>query len=209
MLEEQIFQKFDEFVHKIETLRKLDKSFKLFGSSTHHYTLNAPLTDDIISDFEEKNHITLPNDYRLFLQHVGNGGVGPCYGLIELENTLRHIYPKNGPFSLEESFPHQNISYRNFNQLNYEPEADYMQNKYINGSLGICDEGCGYYDLLVVSGKEKGLVWIDNRCSAGPILPIMFQHLHSSLRTMRHPDEGVDFTNWYESWLNESLEKIV
>jgi hypothetical protein len=41
--------------------------------------MNPCLKEAEISAFEKRYHIELPQDYRLFLMEVGNGGKGPPY----------------------------------------------------------------------------------------------------------------------------------
>ena len=72
---------------KLEKLIKLDKDFSIFGSSSHEYIINPKLTEEEIQNFEEKNQITLPDEYREYLKNIGNGGAGPFYGLLELEDN--------------------------------------------------------------------------------------------------------------------------
>ena len=48
-------------------------------------TLGSPLAESKISEFEREAKIKLPNGYRDFLLHVGNGGDGPPdYGMLPL-----------------------------------------------------------------------------------------------------------------------------
>lgn len=54
-------------------------------------TLQPTLSEEDIQEFEVKHNVTLPNDYRLFLQHVGNGGRGPNYGLLPLQESVEYI----------------------------------------------------------------------------------------------------------------------
>ncbi len=56
--------------------------------------------------------------------------------------------------------------------------------------MRICHFGCGVYFLLVVSGPERGNIWIDDRASDYGITPW-----------------GGDFFTWYDTWLEDSLQK--
>ena len=56
------------------------------------------------------------------------------------------------------------------------------------GTLVLCHEGCGYLHLLVVTGPTRGQMWLDAQCSDGGIVPL-----------------GVDFLDWYERWLDDTL----
>ena len=54
-----------------------------FGSQAHRFRLHPPMSDDELHAFEHKYGVHLPEDYRMFLTHVGRGGGGPCYGLFD------------------------------------------------------------------------------------------------------------------------------
>jgi hypothetical protein len=41
---------------------------------------------ETVVQFEKHHNITLPDDYRRFILQAGNGGAGPHYGLLPLEN---------------------------------------------------------------------------------------------------------------------------
>lgn len=91
---------------KMETLKHHPKKDQLFGAGLdksifghslydnvktgHEYTLNEPLLMEEVVRFEEQWRITLPDDYKLFVTTVGNGGMGPYYGLLPLELNLHN-----------------------------------------------------------------------------------------------------------------------
>ena len=82
---------------KLKKLIELDKDFSIFGSESHEYIINSKLTEEEIQNFEAKNQLTLPSEYREYLKNIGNGGAGPFYGLLELEDndnnlSLIHIW---------------------------------------------------------------------------------------------------------------------
>ncbi|MCE9546246.1 MAG: SMI1/KNR4 family protein [Planctomycetia bacterium] len=66
---------------QIEMLRKADSTFRLFGAFTHQYQLGPRMSERDVAAAEAKYGITLPDDYRIFLIELGNGGAGPGYGL--------------------------------------------------------------------------------------------------------------------------------
>src|SRR3989442_3475257 len=52
----------------------------LFGASRHHFILNPPLSEAEVLAFEKLHAITLPDDYRHFVSHIGNGGARAVHG---------------------------------------------------------------------------------------------------------------------------------
>src|SRR5258708_39519318 len=61
------------------------RSLSCFGSESHGFRLNSPLHEAELQAFETKHRIRLPDDYRTFLKHAGNGGAGPYYGIFPLD----------------------------------------------------------------------------------------------------------------------------
>ncbi|WP_394795493.1 SMI1/KNR4 family protein [Armatimonas sp.] len=51
------------------------------GAGQHGYRFGPTLREEEIRAWEQILHIHLPEDYRQFLQHIGNGGCGPNGGL--------------------------------------------------------------------------------------------------------------------------------
>jgi hypothetical protein len=185
---------------KINRLKQKDKNFVVFGAQAHRYQLNACLSEKQVANFEQQYKITLPEDYRSFLLHVGNGGLGryggagPCYGILSLEKSLATIKSfglnfLSEPFPLKESDALDCIRKRNRElpfYLIYEDDP-------LCGSLPICHQGCGWMYVLVVSGGQKGKIWIsgDGWC------PLYYE------------DNQIDFLTWYEDWLDSSLADIL
>lgn len=90
---------------KIEKLKELDKGFEIFGAKSHRYRLNPTISTNELKKFEKKHQIELPRQYRSFLTSLGNGGVGPYYGINELEKSLiDNIYDDEDLLSKEFEF---------------------------------------------------------------------------------------------------------
>ncbi|MBD2126785.1 SMI1/KNR4 family protein [Microcoleus sp. ZQ-A2] len=189
---------------KINLLKQKDKDCVLFGAQAHRYQLNACLTKKQVANFEQQYKITLPEDYRSFLLHIGNGGsgryggAGPCYGILSLEKSLAEIKIEiknfglnflSEPFPLKESDALDCIHKRNRELPFYFIDEDYP----LCGSLPICHQGCGWMYVLVVSGEQKGKIW-----TAGEgWCPFYYE------------DNQIDFLTWYEDWLDSSLADIL
>lgn len=184
---------------KLAHLREADKNHTVFGASKHQYRLNPCLTEAEIQAFEQHHRITLPEDYRAFLLTVGNGGAGPYYGLFPLEKCLSHVSSDEvNPFSLSKDFPHTqqwNMAAETFPDEETFEQA-YCQNHWVNGSLCLWHIGCGNFQVMVVSGVERGFVWNDARGSSAGIGPVSW------------PSERVTFASCYEHWLDKSLNSV-
>ena len=66
----------------LDELDRRDPRREVFGSGSHDYKLNPPLPVSVIEAFEGRHGVSLPEDYRLFITEVGDGGAGPYYGLL-------------------------------------------------------------------------------------------------------------------------------
>jgi hypothetical protein len=66
--------------------------------------LNPCLHESSIADFERKHGVRIPEEYRAFLLHVGNGGAGPPgFGLVRLGEIADDFTP--GQKKLWSDFP--------------------------------------------------------------------------------------------------------
>lgn len=57
--------------------------------------------------------------------------------------------------------------------------------------------GCGVYFPLVITGKEAGYIWVDDRSSDYGIYPAIPDS------TGKH----MNFTKWYNEWITESISE--
>lgn len=174
---------------KLARLRLQDLSYQGFGAKEHRYQLKSRLTEPEIARFEEYYQITLPQDYRLFLQTCGNGGAGPYYGLKSLQDSLAGT----GREFLVTPFPYAEA----WNMAADEATEDYyFADVHVTGTLSICHEGCGHEVLLIVSGPERGFLWGDSRVSDGGLYP---------LNNPLTKNPRMTFLEWYQLWLQGSL----
>ena len=188
---------------KIQNLRKLDKRFRLFGSDHHKYKFRSSINNTQIKAFEQKHNIELPEDYRAFLLEFGNGGCGPGYGLIQLENgpyDIPHNKEESEIISLQSSFRFETYwNLEDFPKENYSTwEDEYDQIKWADGMLRIAHLGCGIYCNIIISGNERGNIWIDDRGSEGGIYP---DNYYTKAK-------NYDFISWYTYWLDNAIKEI-
>lgn len=163
-----------------ERLRRLRRLIAEAGRS-----LNPVLSEGEVAAFEGRNSVTLPEEYRRFLLEVGNGGEGPPhYGLVPLGQ---------GPDSANreqvrywEQLPHVHLAFPftvpwNWDEEESTGEGEPEQARH--GSIFLGEDGCGMNWHLIVSGAERGRVWVLYDAGVAPTVPTR------------------DFLAWYEDWL--------
>lgn len=137
----------NEVAQLLRQLREADRDFRVFGSDSHRYKLGATWTEKQLLHFEQKNRISLPEDYRLFLKEIGNGGAGPYYGLHSLEEAAQYgDLSQPFPWTQETDFHADELT-----QIDARDEHP--------GALQLCHVGCAIYIHLVVNGPSRGTIW--------------------------------------------------
>lgn len=147
--------------------------------------LGPCLTEQEIWSFESRHGITLPAGYRQFLLHVGDGGPGPPdYGLMrlgEITDLTEEEVPIWGDLPhVGKPFPftrHWVWEGGDESEEGTEGQVDY-------GSIYLGTDGCAMNWHLIVTGPERGNVWMI--CGEG-ICPT---------------DPKRDFLRWFEDWLD-------
>lgn len=102
-----------------------------------------------MAELEHHHGARLPEDYRAFITKLGNGGPGPYYGVMPLEESLAWIDSDSSPSPLAAACP-------------MRPEEDYWAAwdacKEEEGLLPVIHLGCGEHFWIVVSGDSRGRV---------------------------------------------------
>jgi hypothetical protein len=149
-------------------------------------SLDPPLDEKSIGAFEQAHGILLPNGYRQFLLLAGDGGDGPpFYGLDPLvpladdNSDVQARYWVELP-DVRQPFPF--TRYWIWDQGQETDEGTTDQVKW--GSIRIGHDGCGAYWHLIVTGPERGNVWMIAGEGIQPACPKR------------------DFLTWYEDWLD-------
>lgn len=150
-----------------------------------HFELNTVATEGAIKAFEEQHQIMLPEEYRMFMLMVGNGGKQwerpffPVGDFGEYQNALSLI---------AQPFPHTAT-------WNQAEAKGYLKSEHIQGALPFFHEGDGMYHLLIVTGDERGRVWLDARASDGGIRPLPYEDDAPRLTFF-------DWFKWYDALLD-------
>ena len=76
-------------------------------------------------------------------------------------------------------------------------DDEYWDLALVSGAFPISHQGCAYRNLLVVTGPERGRVWLDGRAGDQGIGP------------EQDPEgNGLTFEAWYLRWLDEALASV-
>ena len=184
--------------HKLLRLRSLDPELVLFGAEFHGYHLYPPLEGALVTVFERLHNVSLPADYRSFVQRLGDGGAGPYYGLCALGMSLYldMDYPQEmellvpgRPFPLTNAYVPENEADRALGYHGYHLQQ---------GMVHLCNYGCGVFVNLVVTGPSAGTVWTDARSIQGGLYP----------GDPSYPGRYISFLEWYEHWMDSSLIQL-
>ncbi|MDI9312286.1 MAG: SMI1/KNR4 family protein [Limnohabitans sp.] len=176
---------------------KLRKLIHLNPEGEYGYIKDA-LTEDEVLEFEEKHNIKLPEDYRIFITNMFNGGVGPeqIMPLDFWDSVHNTVYLDSLGNKLNEPFLLISEWKENYdNDDDDDDDENYEYNSIINGTIRVCHIGCGNFIFLVVNGAEYGNLWIDDRASNDEIVP-----LNGKL------NNRINFETWYNEWLDKEIE---
>lgn len=118
-------------------------------------------------EFERAMRIVLPDAYRQYLCQVGAGLFTPSKVSL-LEDWCQPYAAEELPADfLAQEFPH-NTTWNDMTLLREQAggQSPYFDRMLFRGSMRIGNLGCEAYDLLVVSGPERGTIWWDERASS-------------------------------------------
>ena len=145
--------------------------------------LAPPVREELVATFERDHAVRLPEDYRWFVLHAGNGGVGPpYYGLEPLSDLLiegNSFLPpeENRNSRLSHAFPGRESDW-----ADWEPElADEAWIAHEAGRLLLGTDGCAILWVLALTGPARGEVWRLGDAAAARA--------------------GSSFLDWYAEWL--------
>lgn len=151
----------------------------------------GPVSDNDLAASENALGFSLPSFMRRLYGEVGNGGYGPGYGLIGVDNGAT-----DDGLSIVEL-------YREFCTLTLDDSA-WLWPKYL---IPICNLGCGMYACIDCSTADGAIIWFEpNPREQGesleryliPVAPTMSAWLASWLRE----------EDWYTIAYNQSELKL-
>jgi hypothetical protein len=207
-------EQLERIQQKLAQAKAADKDLEVFGASSHKYHLNPPVSEAEVLTFEEKYGISLPEDYRAFVQTIGDANAqkletmaGPYYGLsafgTQVDDLLyegSEIYLK-APCALSPDMTQEEwealsapleTDEEELEEEGYviEVEDNYIEEcgKVFGGLLPLGSQGCAYYHALVLNGKYAGRVVNVNWDLLKPVFAF-----------------ETNFLDWYERYLDEVI----
>ena len=207
-------EQLERIQQKLAQAKVADKDLEVFGASSHKYHLNPPVSEAEVLAFEEKYGISLPKDYRAFVQTIGDANAqkletmaGPYYGLsafgTQVDDLLyegSEIYLK-APCALSPDMTQEEwetlsapleTDEEELEEDGYviEVEDNYIEEcgKVFGGLLPLGSQGCTYYHALVLNGKYAGRIVNVDLDLAQP--KFAFE---------------INFLDWYERYLDEVI----
>ncbi|GLR70242.1 SMI1/KNR4 family protein [Agaribacter marinus] len=192
---------------KLAKAKSFDKDLKVFGADSHKYKVGKCISKKQIAAFEERYSIGIPECYKSFLTHIGNGGIsycgssaGPFYGIYPMEYDVNE-FVDNPELSLHKTpsiFPRMSdnewelltskINVDDISDEEYEEEC----HKIYSGLLCIGSQGCQSYHALILNGEHAGRI----------------VNIDTELSKPKFAYED-NFLDWYERWLDEILLGIL
>jgi uncharacterized protein (TIGR02996 family) len=167
-------------------------------------TPHPALSEAEVLAFEAEYNMVLPDEYRLFLREVGDGGLGPGEGLFRLADAIERSPSRD----LGTPFPFSIRQYREDPKRFWREREAEVENG-SQPSPGVlflsAPDSDWSHAYLVVTGEDRGLIWGYGPLNCGwtPGCPTDEQDnkfAHDELRS---------FFRWYEDWLDNCLPKPV
>ena len=192
-----------------ELLADLDQFARGLWPEAPSYALSAPLTEAQLAAAEAELGVRLPAEYREFLLVVGTAGAGPDYGLVgpagwamgdELPRATATVTTVEGatftagtgprPALAGQPDPSRPFPLRGA-WTSDDPLPVVPGGHLYDGCIQLNDIGCGYATFLVVTGEQRGNVWVDYSAGDGAIAPVG------------------GFLDWYGRWLDEVVTSLL
>lgn len=193
---------FDRVIEKLNVLRQNNKV-------EFH-----PVAEEIVTSFEKRWKIILPEDYRRLLLTAGyvrlpNDGYSLLLSLDKaLEYLLEYFTDVPVPDDLFSApFPFTTVW---AGKDDFTDESDYLEHTRqkiatMRGALPLGSGGCTTRYILIVSGPERGNIWWDDRWDGFTVAPEPFTSQWSDEHERAipvEPDRRVTFHQWLEGYVD-------
>lgn len=167
-------------------LAEASRWFGADGPHGHGFRLARPLSPDRLSGLEERLGVALPAEYRAWLGQVAGGGAGPCYGVLPPSRWGEHL---DDPSDAAAFAAPCLLDPARAGQEDWDQPLPGGARQRFQGTLAVCEEGCAYHSLLILTGPHRGRV---ARVAPDEGAPFLFA-------------DAPDFLAWYEAWLQGVL----
>jgi len=142
-----------EVLEKIRRLKALDQQCQAFGAENHRYRLLPCASNAEIEEVEDRLGTVIPYALRAFYRDIGDGIVGPDYGLVPVAEL--------GGYSPDKPYTEVGVL-RAMAKEGYssDSEEDYFEvdHKILTGLISIIDQGCGHEVCLITAQPKAGSV---------------------------------------------------
>lgn len=178
----------------MEKMKHLTEKHPAFSCGEFPPKWKKPLSEETVAKYEEKNKITLPEDYKRFITTIASSGTQPFYGLYSIQEIPKYELTS----VIQEKFPYTVRTPLNIADLSDE-EYDAVFETKNAGFIPLCHEGCGMYSILIVNTEDKdtyGTVWYYDLANDAGIFPLINP---VTKKTMT-------FLDWLEYYVDQTLE---
>ena len=138
---------------KVGTFDAMDDRRIIFGARQrghgHEYKVLPTVPERDLIAYERQTGLTLPLEFRTYLEAFGAGGAGPDYGIYDFRDE-RYRKDLSTPFPCREDV---------WGPDDECPEDDPVWQ--LPGLVYICNHGCGSESLIQLNGPEPGSVWAE------------------------------------------------
>ncbi len=154
-------------------------------------SLAPPLGWDAVRAFEAEHGVVLPEPYRTFVAEIcdGAGSGPPGYGLLPLAGLPGDWEDDGAERDLARDFPLAELWYWDGDPRPAEEIDPLVDPIFGHGSIVLGTDGCGMNWHLVVTGPQRGQIWLITGEGAMP---------HGASFGLTAAEAG--FAGWVEHW---------
>ena len=176
----------NEFAYKIVGIKIIHNNFRLKVDILNikrkliqsHIQFNPPISRKTIFNFEKTNDITLPEELVAFYTEIANGceTTDSCDFLRFEELKFDNLEQIKREFKFTERWIWE-----------AEGSNEISKNLYTgvcNGNIVLVDLGCGQTWNIIISGQERGQMWLFSDLGIAPCSPKR------------------NFLSWFEDWIH-------
>jgi hypothetical protein len=161
-----------------------------------HHERFGRASKDAIAAAESQCGGPLPEMYRRFVEEIADGGIGPGCGMFALSEAIGDAPELTGelsrPFCYGNADAEGILARRRAGDRDAWLAAADNEDAVPHGCLLLAHTGCGCFDVLVITGEQRGTVWY---------------HDFFRLCPYGWKGEPMTFLDWYEGWLDGWLAK--